>query len=95
MWKRTEVRTRNLTLLRNLLQEGTECTAHTLERVLIRETGPWEDMNRDAVLEQGYEASGLPPQVGHTIDSGSGLSITIDKIQGFINKTLSILSTYQ
>jgi hypothetical protein len=33
--------------------------------------------------------------VGHVIDSGIGLSITIDKIRAFINKTLSILSVYQ
>jgi len=33
--------------------------------------------------------------LGHSIDSGIGLSITIDKIQVFINKTLSILSAYQ
>ena len=29
------------------------------------------------------------------IDSGMGLSITIDKLRVFINKTLSILSAYQ
>jgi hypothetical protein len=33
--------------------------------------------------------------VGHAIDSGIGLSITIDKLRVFINKTLSILSAYQ
>jgi hypothetical protein len=31
-------------------------------------------------------------QVGHTIDSGIGLSIKIDKLRVFINKTLSVLS---
>jgi hypothetical protein len=34
-------------------------------------------------------------EVGHAIDSGIGLSITIDKFRVFINKTLSILSVYQ
>ncbi len=34
-------------------------------------------------------------RVGHTIDSGIVLSIKIDKLRVFINKTLSILSTYQ
>ncbi len=34
-------------------------------------------------------------ELGNTIDSGMGLSITIDKFRVFINKTLSILSTYQ
>jgi hypothetical protein len=33
--------------------------------------------------------------IGYTIDSGIGLSITIDKHRVFINKTLSILSAYQ
>ena len=33
--------------------------------------------------------------LGHTIDSGIVLSITIDKLRVFINKTLSILSAYQ
>jgi hypothetical protein len=31
----------------------------------------------------------------HAIDSGIGLSETIDKLRVFINKTLSILSAYQ
>jgi hypothetical protein len=30
--------------------------------------------------------------IGNPIDSGMGLSITIDKFRVFINKTLSILS---
>ena len=33
--------------------------------------------------------------LGNAIDSGMGLSITIDKRRVFINKTLSILSAYQ
>jgi hypothetical protein len=32
---------------------------------------------------------------GNVIDSGIDLSITIDKIRVFINKTLSTLSVYQ
>ncbi len=32
--------------------------------------------------------------IGHSIDSGIDLSITIDKFRVFINKTLSILSAY-
>jgi hypothetical protein len=60
-WKRTtEVRTTNLILLRDLLQESTEWTElNILERGLLRDPGPWQDANRDAVLEQGYEAKGL------------------------------------
>jgi hypothetical protein len=34
-------------------------------------------------------------KVGNAIDSGMVLSITIDKLRVFINKTLSILSAYQ
>ena len=33
--------------------------------------------------------------LGHAIDSGIGLSIKIDKLRVFINKTSSILSAYQ
>jgi len=33
--------------------------------------------------------------IDHAIDSGIGLSITIDKLQVFIKKTLSILMAYQ
>jgi hypothetical protein len=36
--------------------------SHFLDRVLLRDSGPWTDTNRDTVLEQGYEASGLSPQ---------------------------------
>ena len=34
-------------------------------------------------------------KLGKDIDSGIDLSITIDKLRVFINKTLSILSVYQ
>ena len=34
-------------------------------------------------------------ELGNAIDSGIGLSITIDNLRVFINKTLSILSAYQ
>ncbi len=34
-------------------------------------------------------------RLGNAIDSGMGLSITIDKFRVFIYKTLSILSVYQ
>ena len=62
-WKRTtEVRTNSLILLRDLLQRSTEWTeSNILERGLLREPGPWQDTNWDAVLEQVYEASGLSP----------------------------------
>jgi hypothetical protein len=39
--------------------------------------------------------SGDDLRVGNTVDSGFGLSITIDKLSVFVNKTLSILSAYQ
>ena len=63
MWKRTtQVRTSSLILLRDLLQRSTEWTeSNTLERGLLRDSGPWQDTNRDTVLEQVYEVSGLSP----------------------------------
>ena len=64
MWKRsTTVDIQNLVELRGLLQEITEWeTSHTLGRKIFNTPGPWENTDRDTVLEQGYEASGLPPQ---------------------------------
>ncbi len=35
---------------------------HALDRSLLYDTGPWKDTNRDSVIEQSYETSGLPPQ---------------------------------
>jgi hypothetical protein len=44
-------------------KKSTEWTeSHILDRVLLRDSGSWTDTNRDAVLEQGYEASVLAPQ---------------------------------
>ncbi len=62
-WKRTtEVHTNSLILLRDLLQRSTKWTeSNILERGLLREPGPWQDTDRDAVLEQVYEDSGLSP----------------------------------
>ena len=62
-WKRTtEIRTSSLILLRDLLQRSTEWVEpNILERGLLRKSNPWEDTNRDAVLEQVYEKTGLSP----------------------------------
>jgi hypothetical protein len=35
--------------------------SNVLERGLLRKSNPWEDTNRDVVLEQGYEKTGLTP----------------------------------
>ncbi len=35
--------------------------SNVLERGLLRKSNPWEDTNRDAVLEQVYEKTGLAP----------------------------------
>jgi hypothetical protein len=60
-WKRTtEVCTSNLILLRDLLQKSTAWPASDiLERGLLRKSNPWEDTNRDAVLEQVFEKTGM------------------------------------
>ena len=64
MWKRsTTVGVQNLVELKDLLQENTEWeTSHILSRKIINAPGTWDNTDRDAVLEQGYESSGLPPQ---------------------------------
>ena len=49
--------------MRDLLQQSATClTTHIISRELTYENGPWEQTNRDSVLEQGYEASDLPTQ---------------------------------
>jgi hypothetical protein len=44
---------------------------------------------------QSVKSRGFCKSIGNAIDSGMGLSITIDKLRVFINKKLSILSAYQ
>ena len=64
MWKKTStVRVKNLVDLRDLLQTSTNWDpSYVLERKLIHTSGPWANTDRDAVLDQGYETSGLLPQ---------------------------------
>ena len=64
MWKKTStVRTKNQTDLRDLLQESTNWDpSYILERKLIHVSGPWENTDRDEVLDQGCESSDPPPQ---------------------------------
>ena len=64
MWKRrTTVTTSNLANLWDLLQECSEWkSTFIVERKIVQASEAWEHSNRDAVLEQGYEASGLPPR---------------------------------
>ena len=35
--------------------------SNVLERGLLRKSNPWEDTNRDAVVKQGFEKTGLAP----------------------------------
>jgi hypothetical protein len=57
------INTTNLPGIRDLLQESTTWSnGQTISRELTYAEGPWEHDNRDLVLEQGYETSGLPPQ---------------------------------
>jgi hypothetical protein len=58
-----EIRTSYLPEVRDLLHRSSFwSTSHTLVRSLLYNTGPWKDTNRDSVIEQSYETSGLPPQ---------------------------------
>ena len=55
--------TTSLPKMRDLLQQSmTWPTEQTISRELTYAEGPWDQDNRDSVLEQGYETSGLPPQ---------------------------------
>ncbi len=57
------IRTSYLPEIRDILQSSSNwSTTHALSRSLLYDTGPWGDTNRDSVIEQVYEASGLPPQ---------------------------------
>jgi hypothetical protein len=55
----------------------------------------WRDEGGDAVFVNAVLQAAQNSLVGNAIDSGIGLSITIDKLRVFINKTLSILSAHQ
>ena len=58
------IRTSYLPEIRDILQSSSNwSTTHNLSRSLLYDTGPWDDTNRDSIIEQVYEASGLPPQV--------------------------------
>ena len=60
------IRTSYLPEIRDILQSSSYwSTTHDLSRSLLYDTGPWDDTNRDSVIEQVYEASGIPPQ--HTV----------------------------
>ena len=57
------IRTSYLSEIRDILQSSSYwSTTHLLSRSLLYDTGPWDDTNRDSVIEQVYETSGLPPQ---------------------------------
>jgi hypothetical protein len=57
------INTTNLPEMRDLLQQSmTWPNEQTTSRELTYTEGPWEQDNRDSVLEQGYETFGLPPQ---------------------------------
>ena len=70
----------------------------------VRDSDCWGNKPREGVRRGGAERElkkrgrGMKDRVdklGKDIDSGIDLSITIDKLRVFINKTLSILSAYQ
>ena len=58
-----EIRTSYLPDMRDLLHKCSFwSTTHVLSRSLLYDMGPWNDTNRDSVIEQSYETPGLPPQ---------------------------------
>ncbi len=58
-----EIRTSYLPEVRDLLHRSSFwSTSQALVRSLLYDTGLWKDTNRDSVIEQSYETSGLPPQ---------------------------------
>jgi hypothetical protein len=59
-----EIRTSYLPEVWDLLHRSSFwSTSHVLTRSLLYDTGPWKDTNRDSVIEQSYETSGLTPHV--------------------------------
>ena len=55
----------------------------------------WYSFTCKGVFYEKLEGRSGEENVENSIDSGIGLSITIDKLRVFINKTLSILRPYQ
>jgi len=57
------IHTTNLTGMRDLLQQSIIwASEQTISKEFTYTEGPWEQDNRDSVLEQGFEASGLSSQ---------------------------------
>jgi hypothetical protein len=78
-----EIRTPYLPEVRDLLHRSSFwSTSHVLARSLLYDEGPWKDTNRDSVIEQVYETSGLPPQASPRRDTltVSALPVGISKI---------------
>ncbi len=85
------INTTNLPTVRDLLQQSmTWPNEHTISRELAYTEGPWEHDNRDSVLDQGYETSGLPPQAWcPNKDCTQGISIMVSGIRNIDNPSLS------
>ena len=63
---------------------------HIISRELIPAEGPWEHDNRDSVLEQGYETSGLPPEACcPNKDCTQGIPIVVSGIRNIDNPVAS------
>jgi hypothetical protein len=57
------IKTTSLQEMRALLQQSTTWpNEQTISKELTYSEGPWEQDNRDSVLEQGFESSGLSSQ---------------------------------
>jgi hypothetical protein len=68
-----------------------------LRELMIKAQLPNAESRTEATVSSKCRAmrQKIEDGLGNATDSGMGLSITIDKLRVFINKTLSILSAYQ
>jgi hypothetical protein len=63
----------------------------SLPPTTLETQGPWEQDNRDSVLEQGYETSGLPPQTYcPNKDYTQRISIVVSGLRDIDNPVSSI-----
>jgi hypothetical protein len=85
------IKTTNLPTMRGLLQQSMTCpNEHTISKDLTNAEDPWENDNRDSVLEQGYETSFLPPETYcPNKDFTQGMPVVVSGIRNIDNPAVS------